>query len=59
MRHVKMYKKRGVPGIDRVEDHDNGKVTKLEKGEFDKMGKFSDVKKKLKDKKAKNMKSVG
>ena len=56
MRHVKMYKKRGVPGIVRVEDHDNGKITMLEKGEFDKMEGFAGVKKKLKAKKDKRAK---
>lgn len=52
MRHVKLYKKRGVPGIIRVEDHDNGIVIELKKGEFDEMTGISDLKKKLKAKKA-------
>ena len=34
MRHVKLYKKRGVPGIERVEEDDNGKRRGLAKGKF-------------------------
>ena len=56
MRHVKLYKKRGIPGILRVEDHDNGKVTKLGKGEFDKMARLSALRKKLDAKRSKTAK---
>jgi len=58
MRHVKLFKKKGVPGIIRIEDNDNGKITRLKKGEFDEMAKLSDLKKKLKDKKDKKGKTL-
>ena len=53
MRHVKLYKKRGVPGIDRVEDDDNGKMTKLDKGTFNGKKSLKEIEKLLKQKKAK------
>ena len=56
MRHVKLFKKRGVPGIDRVEDDDNGKVTKLDKGKFDGNKSLKEIKKLLKQEKAKKAK---
>ena len=53
MRHVRLYKKRGVPGIDRVEDDDNGKITKLDKGKFDGKKSLKEIEKLLKNKKVK------
>ena len=53
MRHVKLFKKRGVPEIDCVEDDDNGKVTKLDHGAFDGKKSLKKIEKLLKQKKAK------
>ena len=53
MKHVKLYKKRGVPGITRIEEADDGKKTKLDKGEFGKMDSLKEITKKIKTKKDK------
>lgn len=53
MRHVKLYKKRGVPGITRVEDDEDGKKTVLEKGKFDAHVNLRAIEARLKAKKIK------
>jgi len=56
MRHVRLFKKKGSNKIERVEDNDNGKITKLDKGEFDGKKSLKEIEKALKEKKAKKIK---